>query len=509
VTGVRVPNVLGTPQLFNATGVSIVMAGAGGATSPLLLPAPLPAGFIDPTYIQNPIEPNPAAWTFSTPGLESASSPGSPIPGSLFPGGSTPSPPGVRVSFDDPTAHQDQDWTVTYEGALPTVGGIVAGIASTSSSADPGPADPGAFETLTLSAPGAHFCARGIEDWSIGQARANRFLAAVADAFPMSSPPAYPNAFPSGEHPNPPLPQWTSDYVEINDDLLLSTDPYWGAPSSVNKCWPDPLGDPTDPPGMISPRAQDRYNACVQAFGATASTDADTHLLRDLPILHASDDSLEVGRFGWYPADLMKNPVLEQTTNRVVVAADPGNAPFLSLTRCCFHRQATFKVRTGGEWVSVGSAVGLLHHVRADASGACVLSCDPRDALMNARAFDIPWTKDGSCAPAAAPTFDRDSLLAMRNPMFSFVMWAGCAGSSQPGYGDHTASARGLNWKFSMRGGFSPLTVPLTSPSTGSAVSPQSMRFIGSLGQLAVVDGEAQGLVLIDLNLVGVVHSYF
>ena len=35
----------------------------------------------------------------------------------LDPGSSAPSPPAVRLSFDDPTAHQDQDWAVTYEGA--------------------------------------------------------------------------------------------------------------------------------------------------------------------------------------------------------------------------------------------------------------------------------------------------------------------------------------------------------------------------------------------------------
>jgi len=34
------------------------------------------------------------------------------------------------------------------------------------------------------------------------------------------------------------------------------------------------------------------------------------------------------------------------------------------------------------------------------------------------------------------------------------------------------------------------------------------MRFVCPLGQLAVVDGEAQGLVLVDLNLVAVANSY-
>ena len=36
------------------------------------------------------------------------------------------------------------------------------------------------------------------------------------------------------------------------------------------------------------------------------------------------------------------------------------------------------------------------------------------------------------------------------------------------------------------------------------------MKFIDSLGQLAVVDGAQQGLVLIDLNTIGFAHNpYF
>jgi hypothetical protein len=127
---------------------------------------------------------------------------------------------------------------------------------------------------------------------------------------------------------------------------------------------------------------------------------------------------------------------------------------------------------------------------------------------MNARAFDIPWWRPGTCAARdQLPTFDRDSPLAMRNPMFSFFLWSGCGPTTGPG--DHTLTTRNLTWKFSMRGGFAPLSLQLITQNAGNAVSPQSMRFINSLGQLAVVDGEAQGLVLIDLNVVAAIHSYF
>lgn len=219
-----------------------------------------------------------------------------------------------------------------------------------------------------------------------------------------------------------------------------------------------------------------------------------------------------LGRFGWFPTDKGGAQVAEQTNNRVVVGKDPGNAPFLRLARCCFHHQATFKVRTGGEWLAVGSATGLLHHVQTNpATNRCVLTCNPIDALENARAFDIPWgtpsTTTGTTGCAPPPTLpaglDRNSVLAMRNPMFSYVMWSGCA----PLVGnDHTETARDLVWRFSMRGGFSPVTVSL-SQNTAIAVTPQSMRFIDSIGQLAVVDGNQQGLVLINLNSLQFAHD--
>jgi hypothetical protein len=526
VSGVHTPNLQGVAQLFNATGAPMATSGGGGTASPLLLPTPLSAGFIDPTYIPSQDAPNPNQRGVVS-DLESASFPDGRIPSDLFPGGtggncssdagageagarsvattcSATSLPGVRLSFDDPTVHVDQDWTVTYEGALPTASAIAGNLDSTLPHKDAH-----AFDTLTLSAPGARFCERGIEDANIGQQRAAQVLAEI-DAKGLPLPPAFPVNLPQGTA-QPTLPQWTADYVEITDDLLVNTDPYWQETSDVNGCWDPPLDDPPMTTGP-SPHAQDRYNACLQAFGP--ATDADKHLARDLPILHAFDDSLELGRFAWFTPDRSMNAVPEQTTNRVVVRSDPKNNPgFLRPVTCCFHHQATFKVRTGGEWVAVGSVVGLFHHVvkGTDAAGSCVLSCDtPQAALTNARAFDIPWTKppcvrDPSKLPLA---FDRNSPLAMRNPMFSFVMWSGCP--SQPtAFGDHTLSTRDLSWRFTTRGSFSPLTVSLVSPSTGSAVSPQSMRFISSLGQLAIVDGESQGLVLIDLNLVAVTRSFF
>jgi hypothetical protein len=159
--------------------------------------------------------------------------------------------------------------------------------------------------------------------------------------------------------------------------------------------------------------------------------------------------------------------------------------------RCCFHNQVRFRVRSGGQWIALGSSVGMLHHVQRSPSGACTLGCQTRESLMTSRAVTIPRGDPSAILP------DRNSPLAFRNPMFSFLMWGG----SQP-------LARGSQWKFATRGQYAPQTINLAG--TTNAVSPQSMLYIDVLGQLAIVDGASQGLILIDLNTVNLARSpYF
>jgi hypothetical protein len=229
-------------------------------------------------------------------------------------------------------------------------------------------------------------------------------------------------------------------------------------------------------------------------------TAADAYLSRDFPIIHAYDDHMVLGRFGWDPS---KSPS-EQTTSRVVVGPDASNVPFLKIAQCCFHNQVGFKVRTGGEWATVGTnGIGLLHHVRVAGDGSCVLSCDQQDVLLNGRLLDTPYVWDSSCAGDAGAGAGNGGTQppmrwepnAMRNPMFSFFMKAatGC-----PANGAHTLTARDLQWHFSVRGGFDPLTLSITQGSN-VAVSPRSMYFIEPLSRLAIIDGEQQGLVVFDL----------
>ena len=273
------------------------------------------------------------------------------------------------------------------------------------------------------------------------------------------------------KHPNKDprltLPNWTADYVEITDDILLQTDPYWGLSSSVpstsdasstegGACWNVPSkylakNDFADPPGFVgtSSHAAARFKFCQSVYGSPG-TNPDASPSRDLPILQAYKDHLVVGRFN-FPGQL------DLTVNRTVDAGSDLNPARLELMACCFHSQASFKVRTGGEWVAVGqNSVGLLHHVVAEpssdpATSRCRLSCDPRDVLLNARSFDVPWAAPGACTSSASPVaIGRNSVLAMRNPMFSYVTWSGCGPLADP-VTDHTLTARDLTWKFSDR----------------------------------------------------------
>jgi hypothetical protein len=399
---------------------------------------------------------------------------------------------GIRIAWEDPTAHIDQNWTVDYEGKLVSFNNIVGDLAITGEGLS---AERPPYYTLFVSDPGGEICSKGVEDWTVGQQRAATFLAASTAA---------------GLGAPEDLDRWIGDYVQIADDLLQPTDPYWSSDPQADQtddCWagfngttPDggttaPLTDPTE-----------RYNTCLTIFDWAANQS----VARDFPIVQAFDDGLVITRFN-YP-DSTTYPVTPTTSNRQTTPPDVTNIPALKQLKCCFHGQATFNVRAGGEWVTTGSASGFFHRMTVDpATNRCVTSCDPQKALLNARAIGIASGANYESTTTFIP--DRDSPLAMRNPIFAFFMqhpWVPDPNISplqvvDGGFPEVVQRpARDFVWQFGLKGQLSPLTVNLAS--TNSSVSPQSMLFIPSLGQIAVVDGSqaGQGLILIDLNSVSV-----
>jgi hypothetical protein len=90
----------------------------------------------------------------------------------------------------------------------------------------------------------------------------------------------------------------------------------------------------------------------------------------------------------------------------------------------------------------------------------------------------------------------------MRNPAFSFFVQNGTR------EGRDAVPQRDTLWRFAARGQFLPLVINLAAQT--NAVNPQSMRFVETLGQVAIVDASSQGLVLIDLGGVSVARApYF
>jgi len=405
--------------------------------------------------------------------------------------GLSPSPatiPNVWMAHDTPDVHADQDWTLTYEGALPGFNGIAGTVDTTDD-----------FVSLTITNTNGAFCSRGVEDARLG---AQRILAMQVDDAAMSKP----QSNPGWSYMSPHAAERLADYVQITDDVVgqaeagLPLDPYW---LEDNSCWNDITVDNQSLASsgglpIESPVAVLRQQVCIDKFGGSGAWQ---NAQRDFPILEAYDDHLVLGRY------LYTDPVNRPTNGRVIAPRDTTHQVDFEMVKCCFHNQAHFTVRTGAEWVAVGSVSGYLHHVVADASKACVQSCESREVLLNARLpeFVVPAVTTPPMVGLAAP--NRNSPFALRNPSFSTYLEApqvtGTDSQNKPLANTFfSISTRDIAWKLTTRGQYMTQIVSLVGSTT--AVVPQSSMFVAPLGMLAVVDGSAEGLFLIDLNTLSI-----
>ncbi len=209
-----------------------------------------------------------------------------------------------------------------------------------------------------------------------------------------------------------------------------------------------------DDPYWASVAGSCTWLACRSSFGPSDLPTA----ARDLSVSEA------------YPNQLVLAPhVVSDVT-------DPAKARALPL-RCCFPYQPRYTVRAAGQWLVGGSVTGVLHHVVSDAaaSGRCIDSCEPLVAKHVSRAVE-------------------GKLFA--SSVLSFSIASGSA-----------PSERDMVFSFSERGGFEPLMAGLSISST--LVAPQSLTWVPALGQLAVADGAAQGLVLVDPATVSLSRSFY
>jgi hypothetical protein len=330
--------------------------------------------------------------------------------------------------------------------------------------------------------PDANFCAAGVEDSETIRPRGEAFK------IPSANLDAWAKAH--------------ADYVQITGDFPAEDDAYWLQ------------GHGKDCAGLFDaskPNAGGR-EACSNAFG-NIDNPAVLKTSRDLSILNASAGFLTV---------------------------EPRTCPFQGCVRgleqlsCCFPAGTAYTVRASNQWLLNGTAG--LHDIAAGADGRCVhtASCDRRKQYYNQRAFEV-------CDSSAPPEthiekvfedgVEKDVIVtdfqcAVSDPKVGCVAANPKMGGDpdeipvQPGstpsacifdsltshfvvYHGAKSSFRGMTFSWQTTGGFVPQSMSLLSQS--NSVSPQSLASLPELGFLAVVDASTLGLVLFDLNSLGVV----
>lgn len=474
------PNAFTPPQTENPNGSPYEIVNAVGATNEAFFPVSAPHRARSFYYLYSaptgattnvgrhapelqPAEPRLqklSGTTLPTKGPEGRPNPKMMAP-TVTPGSDTVAgetierPLGAAFSYEDPTVHVDQNWIAQYEGTIPSLEGALATIATDDD-----------FRSLTFAAEGAHFCGHGVEDLDVSRARTTAVLGELEG-----------RGLPTVEN----LRNRLVDYVEITDDLLPPTDPYWREDQA---CW-------TDENAAGRGNATTRFDTCNQYFDGDfepppqVNPEPFPNSNRHFPIVQAYDGKLVVSRF--YAA---------AGSPRAVVPVEDSNKKALALAKCCFHNQAHFRVRAGMQWVTKGATrdrdpVQFLHHVTRGKDDRCVESCETRLQLLNARSVTVPYVSGGS-GPG------RNSALSMRNPMFAFTIYGGL-GQDVPVFG--------TTFTFTTRGRFEAVNGNIAATST--AVSPRSMRYVGPLGQMAIIDGASQGLVLFDLRTVTLSRTTF
>lgn len=312
---------------------------------------------------------------------------------------------------------------------------------------------------------------------------------------------------PTGEAigiPEANLPAWAAahaDHVQITGDYPAVEDQYWI------------VGHGRDCAALINPSKPEvaGRDACLGKFG-DIDNPAVLKPARDLSILDATAGQLTVTPRGCQGSACVDT--LEQMA-------------------CCFPAGTAYVVRASQQWLVTGT--GGLHDIAAvGPANHCehTAACDRRKQLFNQRAFEVcdpsapPETHietqpDGTevevtdfrCEPtdpnvgciARRPDGITDgdpipvlpngwpaSACIFENLTSRFVVYRG----AQP-------NVPGMSFSWQTTGGFQPQTMSLLTLS--NSVSPQSLGYLPELGYLSVVDASTLGLVLFDLNSLGVV----
>ncbi len=341
------------------------------------------------------------------------------------------------LPYGEPRAYpRVENVTVTFEGAL--AGDKHAGFYD--------------VEAQTLTDQSAFFCDLGVQDRALTEEMG-------VDQFQLD---------PTDEQR---FGKRHTDYVQIISSLLPEEDTYWsGAGASC---------------GGVG------YQACLSMFGEVDEDDLAP--ARDLTILEAFQDRLKVEPRG-------------------------GDASVGDMIACCFPDVLSYRVRAGNQWVVRGSVSGFRHTVHAvpEADGLrCRRDCAPWKVREQGRVFEVSSTSN--CTQANPTDLATACAVGQRDPDVDVVCFRDDLnqGPVEPGgqgdeciYDGLTArfvvyrgllpSLRDMQYAVEVQGGFAPALMSLTAQT--SIVLPVSMQPIPGFNQLAVVDSQDRGLLLLGLR---------
>ncbi len=308
----------------------------------------------------------------------------------------------LALNLEDPRAQvANQNWTVTYEGAIPGFQSRLSPLNEVTS------------QTANLVDVDARFCDSGV----FSQQAVTEMMAAQPKGVTLA-------------------PSDLADYVQITSDLPNVLDPYWTDGLRL-------VDAGVNPPACT-------YESCLSLFGTIDVTELDTR--RDLRILEAYQDSVSVvvrdtqNVPGCLPdgADCSASGAATACCSgkdQCNSNNQCGQTITFDVINCCFPSYVQYTVRVGSQWSVVGDQSGFLHHVIADPAhdGACRNACDPVLARKNSRVVESPY----AAIPAPIPdrgVGDIDPSPSFLSPMFRFGITAGqatCATDADcnPGFG--------------------------------------------------------------------------
>jgi hypothetical protein len=250
-----------------------------------------------------------------------------------------------------------------------------------------------------------------------------------------------------------------ADYVQVTSELPNASDAYWRSEEG---------------------QSCGGFEACDGMFGATDLDEPN----RELRVLNAFQDRLRVELRRGRRADT--EAVLDKLS-------------------CCFPRGAGYVLRASEQWVVRGSVSGFKHRVvterQVDDAGelsfACVLDCNPRKQFFEGRAFEVSPDSESVCRygePVSPAGAGAECVFSTLTSQFAV-------------YRGQEPSQRDMAFSYDMIGGFRALGISLVGDT--SVVLPETLTEIPGFSDLAVVDSQDRGLMVLSLSSLRVRRVFF